>query len=77
MKLRARNEIRERWEEKHAAQVVNILRHGACSRAKIAEKLGISNHSLESIMAEVNAHHYLHSWKEDGIAIYKLVERGS
>jgi predicted transcriptional regulator len=76
MKLRARNEIRERWEEKHAAQVVEILRQGRCSRADIAKKIGISDHSLESIMAEVNAHHYIHSWREDKELIYELKGKG-
>ena len=60
------------WEHDRAWQVYDWLKQGPITRAKICKKLKLTDKSIQGVMGELRAHHYVIQWRDGRDTYYQL-----
>jgi len=61
------------WESERAWMVYDWLKaEGTITRAELCKRFGIKDRSLQGIMGELHAHHYVIQWRDGRDTYYQL-----
>jgi hypothetical protein len=61
------------WEAEKAVIVYGWLKEReSISRKQIREWLGLTDKSIQGVIGELNAHHYIYQWRVSGMTYYQL-----
>ena len=61
------------WEHERAWMIYDWLKaEGTITRAKICKRLKLTDKSIQGIMGELQAHHYVIRWREGRNTYYQL-----